>query len=85
VPYPPGIPMLMPGEYVGDANGPYLSYLRALHAWDKQFPGFGHDTHGVASVHGAYYVHCLRDTGSLTPKRTAEVIGVDEHAFLGAR
>src|SRR5262249_14351034 len=30
VPYPPGIPMLMPGENTGPDDGPYLSYLRAL-------------------------------------------------------
>src|SRR4051812_29532457 len=42
VPYPPGIPMLMPGESTGDIDGPYLSYLRALRAWDRRFPGFGH-------------------------------------------
>ena len=41
VPYPPGIPMLMPGEATGPADGPYLSYLRALSAWDRRFPGFG--------------------------------------------
>src|ERR1041385_7791014 len=45
VPYPPGIPMLMPGEATGAADGPYLSYLRALASWDRRFPGFGHDTH----------------------------------------
>ena len=47
VPYPPGIPMLMPGESTGPDDGPYLSYLRALQGWDARFPGFGHDTHGV--------------------------------------
>lgn len=26
VPYPPGIPLLMPGENFGDANGPLLIY-----------------------------------------------------------
>jgi len=41
VPYPPGIPMLMPGESTGADDGPYLSYLRALSAWDRRFPGFG--------------------------------------------
>ena len=46
VPYPPGIPMLMPGEMTGPADGPYLGYLRALWKWDSRFPGFGHDTHG---------------------------------------
>jgi len=60
VPYPPGIPMLMPGETTGAANGPYLSYLRALWAWDKRFPGFGHDTHGVENRDGTYIVQCLK-------------------------
>ena len=60
VPYPPGIPMLMPGETTGAADGPYLSYLRALAAWDRRFPGFGHDTHGVENRRGTYYVQCLK-------------------------
>ena len=60
VPYPPGIPMLMPGEVTGPADGPYLGYLRALAAWDKRFPGFGHDTHGVENRDGVYYVQCLK-------------------------
>jgi arginine decarboxylase len=60
VPYPPGIPMLMPGETTGPADGPYLSYLRALWAWDGKFPGFGLDTHGVEKKDGIYYVQCLK-------------------------
>jgi arginine/lysine/ornithine decarboxylase len=60
VPYPPGIPMLMPGEATGPMDGPYLSYLRALSSWDRRFPGFGHDTHGVENRDGTYYVQCLR-------------------------
>jgi arginine/lysine/ornithine decarboxylase len=60
VPYPPGIPMLMPGEETGPDDGPYLGYLRALAAWDKKFPGFGHDTHGVENKDGVYYVQCLK-------------------------
>ena len=60
VPYPPGIPMLMPGESTGANDGPYLGYLRALWAWDKRFPGFGHDTHGVENRDGVYYVQCLQ-------------------------
>jgi arginine/lysine/ornithine decarboxylase len=60
VPYPPGIPMLMPGEATGPAKGPYLGYLRALADWDGRFPGFGHDTHGVENRDGVYYVQCLR-------------------------
>jgi len=60
VPYPPGIPMLMPGESTGADTGPYLGYLRALSLWDARFPGFGHDTHGVENRDGVYYVQCLK-------------------------
>jgi arginine decarboxylase len=60
VPYPPGIPMLMPGESAGPQDGPYLGYLMALQAWDRRFPAFGHDIHGVESEDGTYYVYCLK-------------------------
>jgi arginine/lysine/ornithine decarboxylase len=60
VPYPPGIPMLMPGEATGPDDGPYLSYLRALASWDRRFPGFGHDTHGVETREGTCHVQCLK-------------------------
>ncbi len=60
VPYPPGIPMLIPGENVGGEDSPYLGYLRALQAWDRRFPGFGHDTHGVENEDGKYLVYCLK-------------------------
>ncbi len=64
VPYPPGIPMLMPGESTGANDGPYIGYLRALWAWDRRFPGFGHDTHGVENRDGTYYVQCLKPGAS---------------------
>lgn len=60
VPYPPGIPMLMPGESTGAKDGPYLGYLRALASWDQLFPGFGHDTHGIENRDGVQYVQCLK-------------------------
>jgi arginine decarboxylase len=60
VPYPPGIPMLMPGESTGADDGPYLGYLRALQNWDKKFPGFGHDTHGVENRDGTHFIQCLK-------------------------
>ncbi|GAB7081085.1 Orn/Lys/Arg family decarboxylase [Megalodesulfovibrio paquesii] len=60
VPYPPGIPLLMPGELAGPADGPVLAYLRALEAFDRQFPGFTHETHGVEVEDGAYKVVCLK-------------------------
>ena len=60
VPYPPGIPLLMPGENAGARDGPHLSYLRALEEWDQLFPGFEHDTHGVDHQDGQYRVSCLK-------------------------
>jgi arginine/lysine/ornithine decarboxylase len=70
VPYPPGIPMLMPGESTGSNDGPYLGYLRALWSWDQRFPGFGHDTHGVENRDGTWYVQCLK-TGADRATRSA--------------
>ncbi len=60
VPYPPGIPMLMPGENAGGEDSPYIKYLNALQAWDRRFPGFSHETHGVDNKDGTYYVYCLK-------------------------
>jgi len=60
VPYPPGIPLLMPGENAGPADGPVLGYLKALEAYDLRFPGFTHDTHGVEVEEGLYRIYCLR-------------------------
>lgn len=60
VPYPPGIPMLMPGENIGKKDSPYLQYLRALETFDGQFPGFTHDTHGVDVINGKYHILCIK-------------------------
>ena len=59
VPYPPGIPLLMPGENAGPSDGPFLAYLKALEAFDQRFPGFAHDTHGVEVEDGKYRVLCI--------------------------
>ncbi|MFD9545405.1 Orn/Lys/Arg decarboxylase N-terminal domain-containing protein [Streptomyces sp. NPDC060022] len=58
---PPGIPVLMPGELIGARNGPLVSYLRALEAFDLRFPGFIPDTHGITRhpETGAYLLQVL--------------------------
>ena len=62
VPYPPGIPILMPGEHAGAGDGPLLSYLQALEAFDKRFPGFEHDIHGVErNEAGDFVIQCLTE------------------------
>ena len=60
VPYPPGIPLLMPGENAGAANGPLIGYLQALEAFDAETPGFAHDIHGVEVIDGLYRVLCVK-------------------------
>lgn len=76
VPYPPGIPLLMPGERVGSANSPALSYLAALEDFDARFPGFEHDTHGIEVVDGKYHALCLVERKSVSKSargRTSKV------------
>ncbi|MEU8621548.1 Orn/Lys/Arg decarboxylase N-terminal domain-containing protein [Streptomyces sp. NPDC048623] len=59
---PPGIPVLMPGEAIGAADGPLLRYLGALEAFDRAFPGFHSETHGVTMdpATGDYLIECVR-------------------------
>ncbi|CAL9328230.1 Biodegradative arginine decarboxylase [Streptomyces sp. enrichment culture] len=59
---PPGIPVLMPGESVGAPDGPLLRYLTALESFDRRFPGFRSETHGVTidADTGDYQIECLR-------------------------
>jgi arginine decarboxylase len=59
VPYPPGIPLLMPGENAGAAGSPALAYLEALEAFDSLYPGFAHDIHGVESDGGHYRINVI--------------------------
>ncbi|WP_126282764.1 Orn/Lys/Arg decarboxylase N-terminal domain-containing protein [Burkholderia stagnalis] len=69
VPYPPGIPLLMPGENAGPSDGPLLGYLKALEQFDLRFPGFTHDTHGVEVEDGVYRIACIKQPASDTNTR----------------
>ena len=62
-PYPPGIPLLIPGERF---NSKIVDYLRFTRAFNAQFPGFDTDVHGLVEEDGdsgthSYYVDCVRD------------------------
>jgi len=61
IPYPPGIPIVMPGESFGPADGPWLSYIRALQDWGKTFPGFEKEVEGTVVVDGAYQAWALKE------------------------
>ena len=46
-PYPPGIPLLVPGERV---NAKIVEYLRFARDFTRRFPGFESDVHGLVKV-----------------------------------
>jgi arginine decarboxylase len=63
-PYPPGIPLLIPGERF---NKKIVDYLKFTREFNAAFPGFDTDVHGLVEQDGAagtartYYVDCVRD------------------------
>ena len=62
-PYPPGIPLLIPGEKV---NSQIVDYLRFARDLAKEFPGFETDVHGLVKVKQAdgttkYFLDCVRE------------------------
>ncbi|WP_314813118.1 class I tRNA ligase family protein [Bordetella pertussis] len=64
-PYPPGIPLLIPGERF---NRTIVQYLQFAREFNERFPGFETYIHGLADEEGPdgakrYYVDCLKDAG----------------------
>jgi arginine decarboxylase len=60
-PYPPGIPLLIPGERF---NRTIVEYLKFARSFNEKFPGFDTDIHGLVEVQeGAttrYFMDCVR-------------------------
>ena len=60
-PYPPGIPLLVPGEIF---NKTIVRYLQFARDFNRKFPGFDTDIHGLVEGEAAgevqYYVDCVR-------------------------
>jgi arginine decarboxylase len=59
IPYPPGIPIVMPGESAGALDGPWLTYLRACQEFGEHFPGFAKEVEGTEEHDGEYHIYCL--------------------------
>ena len=61
-PYPPGIPLLIPGERFNEA---IVSYLRIAEAFNQAYPGLETNIHGAetrtAGDRSRLYVNCLRE------------------------
>ena len=60
VPYPPGIPLIMPGERFTAATRSIIDYLLFARAFDERFPGFDADVHGLQKEGGQYTADCLK-------------------------
>ncbi|MBL8349250.1 MAG: arginine/lysine/ornithine decarboxylase [Burkholderiaceae bacterium] len=62
-PYPPGIPLLIPGERF---NRKIVQYLKFTREFNARFPGFATDVHGLVEdeggAEGRYYVDCVRSS-----------------------
>ena len=61
-PYPPGIPLLIPGEVF---NKKIVDYLKFSREFNTQCPGFETDIHGLVEEEGAdgvphYYADCVK-------------------------
>ena len=61
-PYPPGIPLLIPGEQF---NKTIVNYLKFAREFNDKFPGFETDNHGLVKemIDGkaVYYVDCVEN------------------------
>ena len=61
-PYPPGIPLLVPGEVF---NQRIVDYLKFSRDFNTQCPGFETDIHGLVEVEDVdgvkrYYADCVK-------------------------
>ncbi len=61
-PYPPGIPLLIPGERF---NRRIVDYLKFARRFNEAFPGFDTDVHGLVGAGGdaqpGYFVDCVKN------------------------
>jgi arginine decarboxylase len=65
VPYPPGIPVIMPGERITPTTKSIQDYLLYAREFDTKFPGFETDIHGLrfepTPTGRRYLVDCLTE------------------------
>ncbi len=60
VPYPPGIPVSMPGERLGNNDSPVIKLILATQEFGKRFPGFEREVHGIeVDASGDYWMRSV--------------------------
>ncbi|MCX8814427.1 Orn/Lys/Arg family decarboxylase, partial [Vibrio parahaemolyticus] len=62
LPYPPGVPLVLPGEMVTQESRPVLDFLEMLCEIGAHYPGFETDIHGLyQQKDGSYTVKVLKN------------------------
>jgi Arginine/lysine/ornithine decarboxylases len=76
-PYPPGIPLLIPGERF---NRQIVKYLQFARDFNERFPGFDTDIHGLVeeeiSGRTRYFVDCVAGAKVIAAMPTLRVRSV---------
>lgn len=66
LPYPPGVPLVMPGEMITEASRAVLDFLLMLCTIGEHYPGFETDIHGATlTEEGRYLVRVLKEQPSI--------------------
>lgn len=74
VPYPPGIPVLMPGERLPQDDTGILGYLQALQTFDKQYPGFEHEIQGLnVDQNGDFWLRAIMEDETVPEKLPSHI------------
>lgn len=62
LPYPPGVPVIMPGERITEQSRAVLDFLLMLCSIGEHYPGFATDIHGaILGEDGIYRIRVLKD------------------------
>lgn len=79
VPYPPGIPMSMPGERLGGPDSPVIKLILAMEEFGKRFPGFEREVHGIeVDANGNYWMRAVVEESVKRRRRTKKTTPGDE-------
>ena len=64
-PTPPGIPVIMPGERFIPESRSIIDYLRFTREFDREFPGFENEIHGLriegSGADRRYMIDCVKE------------------------
>ncbi|WP_428897633.1 arginine decarboxylase [Parelusimicrobium proximum] len=87
LPYPPGIPLIMPGEKFPSEGG-IVDFLKMSEEFDNLFPGFSTEFHGVRKDETAggvkYFINCVKKARvRQTLREAAEEYEAELHGFTG--